>query len=310
MQVPGKIMLFGEYAVLDGALAVLTPVDRFVTCNVDPGGPEPPLVRQLLPQGEREFEPIASHLQAQFEGIKGRYLLDMRAFFDASGKLGLGSSAAGTVALARAFFEASHRTPSLEELFLTAQRAHRAAQGVGSGADIAVCCLQKLCAYRWDESNFYGQFNELEDVGHLLDDVWAVVTQKPANTPSLVKQMKLYAQAHPQIYARHMQAISDASEMGCNALKTNDFYMLQRAVYRGREALIALSKDAQIPVWSEVHQQVAQVLDPLGVPFKPTGAGVGDLIWILPQKNEAKLALKALTAAHFPSLRFKKTVCF
>ncbi len=113
---PGKLVLIGEYAVLDGAGAVVAAVDRGV--GVERVRIDGPL--QISTPGDSRF------VAAALEGATGAY-----RFFDwnppaTSGKAGFGGSAAATVAA----LAASGRPLSL------AYTLHHRVQGSGSGVDV------------------------------------------------------------------------------------------------------------------------------------------------------------------------------
>jgi phosphomevalonate kinase len=155
---PGKVVLAGEYAVLDGAPAICMAVDRRARVTVTeseadwhsvlaPGFAE---VEGRFLAGEDDFEWLADgaayalveHVWRTAGVDLGRYKrfsLDTSAFvaLHSGRKLGIGSSAALTVAFAAALCEMAGRPDDVGDI---AQRAHRQMQG-GSGVDVA-CSLQ------------------------------------------------------------------------------------------------------------------------------------------------------------------------
>jgi phosphomevalonate kinase len=115
VEAPGKLVLLGEYAVVDGAPAIVAAIDRGVRCTVTPGvGIETPgddrFVRAAL-----EGAPVAHY---RFE--------DTRPVAHLPGKPGFGGSAAATVAAIVAAGFAPERAASV----------HAAVQGGGSGIDV------------------------------------------------------------------------------------------------------------------------------------------------------------------------------
>ena len=138
---PGKLIVTGEYAVLDGAPALVLAVDRRAIARVTTGalGSSPFLlaVANELANRRGAADPAARAALS--------IAVDSTAFYDGTTKLGLGSSAAVTVAAtARALAGAgATRGASFDrdEILVIASAAHAAAQGRrgarGSGADIA-----------------------------------------------------------------------------------------------------------------------------------------------------------------------------
>lgn len=117
VRAPGKLVLVGEYAVLDGGGAVVAAVDRGVQCAVYP---HPALVVET--PGDDRF------VAAALEGAPpGRYVFtDWNPVVGLGGKAGFGGSAAATVAAVLAAGLPPER----------AAEVHHAVQGSGSGVDV------------------------------------------------------------------------------------------------------------------------------------------------------------------------------
>lgn len=168
---PGKIILCGEYAVLRGAPAVVMAVDRRAVVSVTPHDESWCTVRTpgyvqgrwrfeytddggiswldaLPPSGMPLIETVLA-LSAPGPATPAAISIDTTAFYDrASGtKLGLGSSAAATVALTAALCGGQVAKATI---WKRARKAHESMQG-GSGADVAASCFGGLLSYRQDE---------------------------------------------------------------------------------------------------------------------------------------------------------------
>lgn len=146
---PGKVVLAGEYAVLDGAPAVAMAVDRRAVVALDQAANT-----SLQSQGPggatdtRLLDCVCDTL-----GLcapQGRLVMDTRAFVDADTgtKLGIGSSAALAVALVRVFAPRDADVDTLQQLALVAHR--RFQDGRGSGVDVATSARGGLVCYRAD----------------------------------------------------------------------------------------------------------------------------------------------------------------
>jgi phosphomevalonate kinase len=113
---PGKLVICGEYAVLDGAGAVVAAVDRGVRCVVSPAD-----TVEIETPGDDRF------VRAALAGAPpARYAFSDWNPVDLPSKPGFGGSAAATVAAVVA------RGGQLPD----ALAAHRAVQGGGSGVDV------------------------------------------------------------------------------------------------------------------------------------------------------------------------------
>ena len=161
---PGKLVVCGEYAVLDGAPAVAVAVDRRAVVRVE-AADQWSVAAPGFDERRREFRVRA----ARIEWPRGRsplplldavfgslarapdrplaLTMDTAAFSAAGSKLGLGSSAALAVALGGAL--TTWLTGSGDGLPETAGSAHRELQGGrGSGVDVATAVRGGLIRYR------------------------------------------------------------------------------------------------------------------------------------------------------------------
>jgi phosphomevalonate kinase len=174
---PGKLFLLGEYAVLDGGPAVVAAVSRHVRVKLTrDDGDSTGFVRVRSPEhGSADFiaaDPPAAEgglrfAIAAFRSATRRcapaaeaWAIDIESDLDTQQtKIGLGSSAAVSVAVTAAVLAASGHTPRVDgfrqELLRSALQAHRTAQnGVGSGADVAACVWGGLI--RFDRGSSVG----------------------------------------------------------------------------------------------------------------------------------------------------------
>ena len=112
---PGKVVLLGEYAVLDGAPAIVAAVNRGVRCEVSAGN------GRSTPGDER-------FVRAALEGAPKRFyaFLDDNPVLGLQGKPGFGGSAAATVAALLAADLPPERANAI----------HERVQGGGSGIDV------------------------------------------------------------------------------------------------------------------------------------------------------------------------------
>src|SRR5262245_2351577 len=134
---PGKVLLLGEYAVLEGRAAICAAVDRYARARVAPG-PLRVEAKNLGIAWEGAGEPppalAAACALLSARGASAQVEIDTSEFSQGEVKLGLGSSAAALAALAAAL--APDLSP--KDRFHLAEDAHRAAQGgIGSGVDVA-----------------------------------------------------------------------------------------------------------------------------------------------------------------------------
>jgi phosphomevalonate kinase len=168
---PGKAVLIGEYAVLEGAPAIAVAVDRRARVLVQPGdGPDKPSCHRVFSANSGAQARFRAPPDATLEWLDGdggafRLLehvwravtptpgaslaltLDTRDFYAAGSgaKLGLGSSAALAVALTAALAGAGAESAAVQHAALA---AHRALQQGGSGIDVAAAVHGGVICYR------------------------------------------------------------------------------------------------------------------------------------------------------------------
>lgn len=128
-----KTLIFGEYAVMHGApgLIMAMPQKMHLTLELTP----------CVSQPESQFAQVLQKQLLNHFGLLGNIFLDDSQFFDSNHiKYGIGSSAAGVVALCRAAIQAIK--PPSEFSLPQAIQIHREIQhGLGSGIDIHASAL-------------------------------------------------------------------------------------------------------------------------------------------------------------------------
>src|SRR5262245_22238572 len=142
---PGKLMISGEYVVLDGAEALVAAVDARVLVHASArpadrwgsDGTRSPDPRRLSPEALLTRELVEQALGPASMDLE----IDTSALRSGGQKLGLGSSAAVAAATAGAVAAWHGRELDRAQLLVWAQQGHRAVAPEGSGADVAASVL-------------------------------------------------------------------------------------------------------------------------------------------------------------------------
>jgi phosphomevalonate kinase len=247
---PGKAILCGEYAVLHGAPAVATAVDRFATATFKEG----------------VSSPFVSYARAKVEEASGKRFppisVDSAGLYDQDKKLGLGSSAAVTVATVGLLWQAAGGAKDNPRLFSLASEAHAAAQGTpGSGIDVAVSIWGGTIRYEMG-----APVREIDLPKDLhLTFVW---TGKSASTAALIeKTTPLSGGAEMDKLRDLAAAFADSSDAAEWVRIANEY----------GEAMGALGKAAGAEIVTPELHQIAELARRQGGAGKPSGAGGGDL---------------------------------
>ncbi|HVU01957.1 MAG TPA: hypothetical protein VHE30_09405 [Polyangiaceae bacterium] len=256
---PGKIVLSGAYAVLEGAPAIVAAVDRYVTADTSR---PPPL---LTPE------------------VRAALGSDPAPWFDAGPlrngdkKLGLGSSAAILVASLGAVYAA--KTPfdsdeALREAVLgPALLAHRTAQGGGSGIDVAASVHGGAIVARKTESGLEVRHATLP-ADAVIEVLFAGV---PASTSELVSKVRAFKARAPHEYAGFIEDLRSGSEEAEQALDDGSAIGLVRALRTQLRGFSDLGERARVPI---VTREVARLADAAAeedAVVLPAGAGGGDV---------------------------------
>jgi mevalonate kinase len=141
---PGKVVLFGEHAVVYGHPGITASIDAGVRVRIshDPDGPRfvMPQFQQLCPveDSDPDFQRFARAVDvALTEFNMGHEPVAIAVESDMAPGMGLGSSASFSVALCRALMKYRGAEASDNELLNSAQRLEAIFHGTPSGVDAA-----------------------------------------------------------------------------------------------------------------------------------------------------------------------------
>ena len=333
LSAPGKLVLLGEYAVLHGAPAVVMAVDRRARVELAPSPDRqwsvtaPPLARDTLPfslaadgsvrwHGAPDAAPGRLELVERLLGsmtaaglidpaaaLPAAVTLDTRALFeDGAGggaKLGLGSSAAATVALASALARWVGRGDLLAEprrWLETLLAIHRGLQGGrGSGVDLAASLLGGLVSYRLGENATVAAADRLAmPEGLHLAVLW---TGRTADTGSMLRELDRRLAAGDSATATALGALADLARAGDEALRCGRTAAVLATVDSLCDAMFELGRAAGLPVLSAEHDALRRLARRHGASYKPSGAGGGDLGIAFAAEAEAVEATAAAAVA-------------
>ena len=276
---PGKLVISGDYAVLDGAPAIVGAASPRATVTLAPAdtfgvrstgfndaeyaftvkGPRLEWAGKAspLPLVDAVWRMLAPATPAPF-----MLELDTSAFSRDGRKLGLGSSAAVAVALTGALAAWLELEVDIEA---SAQRAHRDFQGgKGSGLDIATSFAGGLIVFTVDNRT-------VESIPWPEDLVAAVLwSGVPASTAERLE--KLYqSEPHPT-----REALADAAFVAAYAWQANDIEEILVATSRFGVSLRSFSDAYDLDIFGAGHAELAALAEHEALVYKPCGAGGGD----------------------------------
>jgi phosphomevalonate kinase len=291
---PGKVILSGEYAVLDGAPAMCMAVDRRARVTVEhndedhhvvaaPGYTESKArfrvadgVVEWLAGGE-DFKLVEDLWQtAHIETSRHFSIrLDTSAFVDveSGAKIGIGSSAALMTAFATALCRACDVEEDPGSIAFAAHRAFQ--KGLGSGVDIACCSRGGLIEYtmgkdtgnavNWPDGLVFGLF-------------WSGVS---VSTSAKLEHL-IRSDRQPS-----REALTYASRRVASAWGSGN---AQEVLLEYRDYIRVLrefSDDHGLGIFDAGHAEMVAAAEAAGLVYKPCGAGGGDVGIVLSSDAES-----------------------
>jgi phosphomevalonate kinase len=264
---PGKVVVLGEYAVLDGVPAIVSAVESGVACAYTPGG----ALETSADVGDTTF--VDAALEAA-EAPPGHYAFTSHLPPVTDTKPGLGGSAAATVVATFAARALRGASTDADAVFRQAYEVHHAVQGSGSGVDVAASTLGGVLRYVRGEPGI-----ALPSV-----DLVVVWSGQSAKTGPRVAQYQAWGD-RDAFLAASADAVARFADAPIAALRD------------AGDALRATSAAAGIDYETPALAEIAALATRFGGAGKPSGAGGGDCaIAVLPD-DDARAGFEAACKA-------------
>lgn len=301
---PGKVLLSGEYAVLDGAPAIGAAVNRRASVTIESADSGWHIVNGPgHTETEGRFHQVSDGLQWRSGGEMYSLLehvwlaskvtpdemlslkLDTRPFRDphSGAKIGIGSSAALSVALATALCALP---PGGDDAGGVAELGHRAFQhGLGSGVDVVCSLAGGVIEYRRDERQYrpvawpHGLYYKL---------LWSGVQVETRAQLDKLQQ----ADAQPS-----RNALGDAAEKIARIWRDGSAQRIVDEFGTYIDALRRFSIDHGLGIFDAGHAALVEMAARQGMVYKPCGAGGGDIGIVLGVDESALASFAASPVA-------------
>jgi phosphomevalonate kinase len=297
---PGKLMISGEYAVLEGAVAIVASVDVRVHAKwVEAGSLAP-----ALPP-----EAAATRKLAELSlGVVDRALTIEAGDLRKSGrKLGLGSSAAASAAVAGAILASNGHDladPAVQKRALElALAGHKAIAPEGSGADVAASALGGFVRFRLEA----GKLAEAERVRFPEAIHTRVVwTGKEARTSDFVRAVRAFEERDARSFGFLRDELRDQALRFAEAIARGDVRATLEGAAAYGLAMGQLGRSAGVAIVTPELAQIARIAEQHGGAAKPSGAGGGDVaIALFPDRDSALAFDIACTEAKLDRLNLR-----
>jgi phosphomevalonate kinase len=277
---PGKLVLTGAYAVLEGAPCVAVAVSRGAYADSDRNA--------LIPTPE---------VRAALGDVPVPHA-DASEMFVGARKLGLGASAAilvASLAAHQAKSDADLADPLFrDDLFARARKAHADAQKGGSGVDIATSIHGGAIQYTVDQP-----IRRVAVPKGLEVHVFACATS--ARTSELRAEVNHLAESQPAVHESIMGDLVTIANDGARAARDNDALGFVDSLRRTARALAKLGDAANIPIVPDRFDELEAIAVAEGASFSVSGAGGGDVaVYVGPKPPPPAFFERAHALGLFP----------
>jgi mevalonate kinase len=270
---PGSMMLLGEYAVLHGKQALVCAVDKRMTVTLTPRSDSKIVINSSLGKFEADLASLQITPPFQFvlASLK-KFSAQMQTGCDLtiesefSDKIGLGSSAAVTVATISAIKEWLNIPANEKELLLEARDIIREVQGIGSGADVAASVLGGMVSY-----TMHPLQTEKITNSH---PITVVFSGYKTPTVEAVKQVETSFLPRPEVFKNLCDAIGECAQQGTQAAREANWNAFGKSLNAQQELMQHLG--VSTPDLSEIITTLRSNKNILGA--KISGSGLGDCI--------------------------------
>jgi phosphomevalonate kinase len=297
---PGKIFLSGEYLALDGNAAILMSVKQRAKVSIEDYGTKNNIfycsnINQEFPFSvddnyqtqwlHNDPNDYGSFLSLALKIIKIKLnkaliLIDTNDLYSEGFKIGLGSSSAISVAIVNAINDFCHLKLSPAKIIhysLKLHQMHQQKKGSGldvlssfADSDLIECDSSMLNRAKWNTfkwpSNLY---------------IKGVLTSNESSTPCMIKKYNLVREENnlsfQNLHSKITHNLSRLSEQW--AIGNTSEILIQFNAYN--LLMKQLDKEFNVGIYTEDHNNIASLAKKFNLLYKPSGAGGGDLGFVL-----------------------------
>ncbi|MEH6648494.1 MAG: mevalonate kinase [Motiliproteus sp.] len=285
---PGTLMLMGEHAVLYGSKALVLAVDKRIRVRLQPLANAEVQIESALGRYQSALRPLQaderfSFVLAAIEHLKlrlpGGFSLTIDSDF--SHQVGLGSSAAVTVAVLAALNYWLDQECDHQALFEQSRAVMLAVQGRGSGADLAAAVEGGMVEYQ-----ISGERKKL----HPIPEIGLYFCGYKLKTPEVLRRVAQAQQQQPDLYDGLYRLMAQCVAQASRVADAGDRAQLGRLmnIYQGLMDALGVN-DAKL---SQMIYSLRQSESVEGA--KISGSGLGDCVISLglPSSNEGLEAIE------------------
>jgi mevalonate kinase len=274
---PGKVILLGEHAVVYGRTALAASIDRFVEVSIAPAA------SAHLQEAGHAVPPAALERAAALTGLDPASITASAAA-DLPAGVGLGSSAALSVALVRALAKFAGQSPSDAVVCSRAFEIEKIFHGFPSGIDNTVATYGGLIAFRRDDT-----IKPLAAARPIR--LVIALGRAPRETQQTVRGLRERWGSNPALYEPVFDEINGLVNEAQRAIATGDLPRLGALMNANHRLLQRLGVSTE-----ELDEMVALARDGGALGAKLTGGGGGGAVICLCDADRERLVQRLMGA--------------
>ncbi|EQD42550.1 phosphomevalonate kinase, partial [mine drainage metagenome] len=107
--------------------------------------------------------------------------------------------------------------------------------------------------------------------------LWMIWTRRATETRLMLSQLAGWQQSSPEVFNRILNQLTDAAQRSADMAEQGQTRLLLQSFRLYADALRVLSEASGIDIISREHQEIRSVAEKMGLVYKPSGAGGGDI---------------------------------
>lgn len=273
---PGKLVLFGEHAVVYGYPAIVCAIDKRISAIVQDGAQKGDIFETGAISDQRFVRGAVKIFKHQFK-VNTHVIVQTSSQFSA--KVGFGSSSAVVVATLFALAKHFNKPISKNKLFNLAYEVVLSIQKNGSGIDVAAAIWGGVICFQKNTS--------VQTLSSTIENLIIGYTGQKANTAELINKVREMYMQNPNNITHIFEAIGEVVLQAKNALIKRDVKTIGKLMVQNHSLLkhLGISTDKL-----DHLVEVACLAGAYGA--KLSGAGGGDCtIALASDKKVDKLVL-------------------
>ncbi|MAX29381.1 MAG: hypothetical protein CMG14_00200 [Candidatus Marinimicrobia bacterium] len=291
----GKVFLTGEYMALEGGKAIILSTPQKARINLIENDFRQNIFTSSIDRKSYNFivndpskinwlkgNPIetGSILEEAIRKFNRKFnnqsiSIDTDEFFINDKKIGIGSSAAVSVALIKAFNDLFQTELSSRQIIDYAIDIHRKAQrSEGSGFDVVSSYIEsKAVVCRLLEGKNY-EYSPIEFPEEII--VLAVLSDVSIKTSIMIKRYQDAKKKNPKYFLKQAEAMKAELDHLHSSLLKKDSQLIIEHLRTYNNLLLDLDSKFEVGIFNH-HHEMQELANSKNIFYKPSGAGGGDL---------------------------------